>query len=547
MASPRRVLLVGLDGFDAVLAQQFVEEGLLPNFARLKNQSASFHLDHGRDKYSGLAWEHLSSGIRPRDGGRWSAVTFNKRTYQATQDHTEVRPFLGDLPDVRSVIFDFPYFDLSQAPDVRGITSWGAHDPGVTSAWRPDSLHQEITDLFGPYPAPEWIYGICWPCARKARAAGEALAQAVKLRSQASRWLLQQRLPDWDLGVVVISECHSAIEPLWHGVDPNHPLHALPSAPPAAAALRNVYSAIDDSIADLSRAFPDAVLVLVAMHGMGQNDSDIPAMALLPELLYRWAFGSAYMRPVAFPDFLPDGTPLIAEDAHWGDLLSQAVPKAPLTFQQRVARRINRMIGNKNPSHDVAGADSSVDLNWMPAARYSPFWPKMSAFALPSFYDGRVRINVVGREARGRIRASKYAATCQQIREVVSECRNLLNGKPVVSEAYSPKQNPHDVGPDEADVYIVWEGAPLGLSHPRLGNIGPLPYLRTGGHTGQYGFLNIVGDGIPAGQHGVASSFDVVPTIIELLGQPRLPRVSGDSLLPRVIPVRASTGVEMSD
>ena len=108
MACPRRVLLIGLDGFDAVLAQHFAEEGLLPNFARLQNQGASFNLDHGRDKYSGLAWEHLSSGIRPRDGGRWSAVTFNKRTYQATQDHTVVCPFLADLSGVSSVIFDFP-------------------------------------------------------------------------------------------------------------------------------------------------------------------------------------------------------------------------------------------------------------------------------------------------------------------------------------------------------------------------------------------------------------------------------------------------------
>jgi predicted AlkP superfamily phosphohydrolase/phosphomutase len=357
---------------------------------------------------------------------------------------------------------------------------------------------------------------------------------------------LQQRLPDWDLGVVVISESHSAIEPLWHGVDPNHPLYGLHSAPPAAAALRKVYSAIDDLIGDLHEAFPDTVLVLAAMHGMGQNESDVPAMALLPELLYRLAFGSAYMRPVEFPEFLPDGTPLIAENTHWGELLSQAVPKARPKFHQRVVRRINRIAANLNSSRIVANVNPGSDLSWMPAARYSPFWPKMSAFALPSFYDGRVRINVVGREARGKVRASEYAEACQQIREVLGECRNLLNGKPVVSEVYCPKQNPHEVGPSEADVYIVWEGAPLGLSHPRLGNIGPLPYLRTGGHTGKYGFLSIVGDDIPGGEHGVASSFDVVPTVIELLGQPPLRRVSGDSLLRRVIPI-PSRGVEMFD
>ena len=528
----RRILLIGLDAFDVVLAGRFMGEGLLPNFMRLQQQGACFDLDHGRDKYSGLAWEHLSSGVRPRDGGRWSAVTFNKRTYQATQDCTVVRPFLADLADVKSVIFDFPYFDLSLAPKVRGITSWGAHDPGVAPAARPRGLLQEITERFGPYPAPEWIYGFCWPSAQKAQTAGQALAQATNVRSQASRWLLTERLPDWDLGVVVISESHSAIEPLWHGVDPLHPLHDLDSAPPAATALRIVYSAIDQMIGDLHQSFQDALLVLVAMHGMGPNDSDVPAMALLPELLYRFAFGSAYMRPFEFPASLPDGTPLLDKDTNWDNLLLEGVPRAPHVprkFHQRVARRIRRMVG-ETTSHDV-------DINWMPATRYSHFWPKMSAFALPSFYDGRVRINVAGRESRGTVPAVEYKTVCHQIGDLIAESRNLLNGKPVVSEIYCPKQNPQDVGPSEADIYIIWDGAPLGFSHPRLGNIGPLPYRRTGGHTGKHGFLNVVGGDIPAGHHGLASSFDVVPTIIELLGQPRLPGVSGSSLVPQLVAV----------
>jgi predicted AlkP superfamily phosphohydrolase/phosphomutase len=523
----RRILLLGLDGFDIGLAERFAQEGLLPNFVRLQTQGANFDLDHGRDKYSGLAWEHLSSGIRPGDGGRWSAVTFDKRTYQATQDHTVVRPFLADVA-VKTVIFDFPYFDLSLAPNVCGITSWGAHDPGVVAASRPDGLHQEMADLFGAYPAAEWIYGFCWPSAQKAEAAGDALTQATEVRSRASRWLLKERLPDWDLGVVVISECHSAIEPLWHGVDEKHPLHTLDSAPAAAAALRKVYGAIDHLIGDLEQTFSEAVLVLVAMHGMGPNDSDVPAMVLLPELLYRFAFGSPYMRPVEFPRTLPDGTPVLAEDGHWYHPLVQAVPHSKPRFHQRVARRIKRMANWKN--------DAGGDLNWMPAARYSRFWPKMPAFALPSFYDGRVRLNVAGREKHGIVPAAEYVNACRQISDLVGECRNLLNGKRVASEIYYPKQNPVEVGPTEGDVYIVWEGAPLGFRHPRLGSIGPVFYLRTGGHTGERGFLNVVGSEIANGHHGLVSSFDVVPTIIELLGQPPLAGVSGSSLVAQCPP-----------
>ena len=120
-------------------------------------------------------------------------------------------------------------------------------------------------------------------------------------------------------------------------------------------------------------------------------------------------------------------------------------------------------------------ADSS-DLDWMPAARYAPFWRRMPAFALPSYYDGRIRINVAGRESNGIISAAQYRAVCNETIEMLNQCTNLLTGEKVISGIHCPKPNPMDVGPSEADLYVVWQSAPLGLRHPRLGSIGPVPY-----------------------------------------------------------------------
>ena len=50
-------------------------------------------------------------------------------------------------------------------------------------------------------------------------------------------WIIRlctERLPGWDLAIMVVSEFHSAIEALWHGYDPAHPLHHLPSVASAA-------------------------------------------------------------------------------------------------------------------------------------------------------------------------------------------------------------------------------------------------------------------------------------------------------------------------
>lgn len=521
----QRILVIGLDGFDLDLAKRFMDQGGLPNLKRLQSQSSRYELDHGRDKFSGLSWEHFSTGRAPHDGARWSAVTFDPKTYAVRQDSTSEPPFMAHLKS-RTVVFDLPYCDLSRAPQVQGTTAWGAHDPGVEPASRPAGIQQEMLSLFGSYPAPEWIYGFCWPSAEKTRASSEALAHAVEVRSRAARWLLAERLPDWDLGIVVVSEAHSAIEPLWHGVDRSHPLHSIESATAAAAGLRKVYDAIDELIGTLMESFPDATVLAVAMHGMGPNDADVAAMALLPEFLYRSAFNSPYMRALTFPRILPDGTPLMDEAAVWDTLMLDAIPKyePPRGFSDRLESWITALTGLHLRSPESSG------LGWMPAARYSQFWNRMPAFALPAYYDGRVRINVEGREMKGIVPAAEYSTFCKQLTESLNQCRNLLTRQKAIAEIYRPKQDANNVGPSEADLYVVWESAPLGLSHPQLGSIGPLPYRRPGGHTGAHGFLSITGGGIPAGDRGLASSFDVVPTILDLLGEGQRPGVSGTSL-----------------
>ena len=103
------------------------------------------------------------------------------------------------------------------------------------------------------------------------------------------------------------------------------------------------------------------------------------------------------------------------------------------------------------------------------------------------------------------MKPGQYETVCREIAELISDCRNLQNGDRVVREVYIPKKRFDAVGPSEADLYIIWEGAPLGLKSSQLGTIGPIPYRRTGGHTGQYGFVSIASEDLPSGQFGVAS------------------------------------------
>src|SRR5262249_27352165 len=139
---------------------------------------------------------------------------------------------------------------------------------------------------------------------------GEALTRGLDVRTRAARWVATERLPDWDLFLAVEGEAHGAMEGLWHGVDPAHPLHAHASAPAAGRALTEVHRAVDRLVGDLASAAPDAAIVAFTMGGMGPNHSDVQSMVLLSELLYRHAFGQpllAVPRPwAAAPGSLPD-------------------------------------------------------------------------------------------------------------------------------------------------------------------------------------------------------------------------------------------------
>lgn len=522
MTAKRRVIAIGLDGYEQSLGAAMMRRGELPALSRLHETSARFLLDGGAGQRTGLAWEHLSTGLSPEAAGRWGAVHFDPRSYGVWQEGTSLAPFPSRLA-ARSVVFDAPYFDLAAAPAVSGVVGWGAHDPGIGRGAQPTGLWREFESRFGAYPAEESIYGFTWPSAERCRRLGEALTEATELRSRAARWLFGERFPDWDMALAVVSEPHSATEALWHGIDATHPLHEHPSAEAAAEGVYSVYRATDRLVGELVDAFPDAAVVAFSMMGMGPNRADVPAMALLPELLYRHAFGRPLLRvPERWSDV--GALPMLGEDEDWNHALAPLFPQnGALRLGRGVARRLRRALPHRD--------EGRASVDWMPATRYLPHWRRMPAFAIPAYYDGRVRINLEGRESNGVVPRERYEATCDEIEALLRECRDARTQEPAVEAIERYRGDPMALGPTAADLVIVWRGTAVALDHPRLGRAGPLPFRRPGGHTGAYGMAYVSGAGIAAGDRGVRSAINVAPTLVDLLGEALPGGLSGRSLL----------------
>jgi predicted AlkP superfamily phosphohydrolase/phosphomutase len=537
-----RVVAIGLDGLEVAFAERLMAAGDMPALAKLRQRAARVLLDHGPAQRTGLAWEHVASGLSPAAARRWAAIEFDPTTYEAWQEGARFSPWWASL-DRRVVVFDAPYVDLRRARNTRGIVAWGAHDPGTTFAARPHGLRAEFAQRFGPYPS-EWMYAAPWASSEHTQEMTTALARALDTRAQAARWLATERLPDWDFFLTVAGEVHGTVEGLWHGVDTEHPLHRHASADAAARGIVDVHRALDRMVGELVRCSGDATLVAFTMGGMGANHSDVPSMVLLPELLYRHAFGTSLLRVPAEWTASPDRLPMLDEKDSWDDLSStwfpasappRVSPWAPRTLARRLPTPIRAPLWAARAAAAAwrTGARPKRSaIEWQPTQRYRDHWRRMPAFALPSYYDGRIRLNLRGRERDGVVQPDRYEDTCRAIEELIRECRNPLTGEPVVEAVErAATANPLALSGSECDLLVVWRGVAAAFEHPRLGLIGPVALRRTGGHTGRHGVAYIVAPGLVPGERGVRSSFDVVPTLIELLGCPPMAGVTGTSLL----------------
>ena len=392
----------------------------------------------------------------------------------------------------------------------------------------------------------------------------DGLVIGARRRADVSNWLLR-RFPDWQLFVTVLSETHSAGEQLWHGVDPTHPAAAAPTADLAGRRLREVYRAVDDAVGRLLAGLDDDVVTIVfSMHGAAGNLADVPSMVLLPELLWRLQTGtSRFVDRTGTGGTGFDGP--VVPDGGWTASVRGSLRPLPTAFE-RARRRTSGELARAKAwwRHRSSSADPDVTVGvlghpilpettlspeevgvprssvaWQIPLEYQASWPELEAFALPTFYDGRIRLNVRGRERDGIVAPEDYERVCDRLEREILACRHGHTGEPLVARIDRLRaDDPLAPGGPDADLQVVWATATDTLVHPVAGRIGPVPYRRTGGHSPR-GFAFVAGPGIEPGDLGTRSVLDVTATVVEFLGRPSATALEGVPLV--VDPDRAGT------
>jgi predicted AlkP superfamily phosphohydrolase/phosphomutase len=104
-AKVRRVVVLGLDGLDPDLVDKFLQEGLLPNLAQLKEEGTYARLGTTWPPLSPVAWSSFSTGSNPGKHNIFDFITPNKSNYRPQMSSVRIRGPRRTLPLGR---FRFP-------------------------------------------------------------------------------------------------------------------------------------------------------------------------------------------------------------------------------------------------------------------------------------------------------------------------------------------------------------------------------------------------------------------------------------------------------
>jgi predicted AlkP superfamily phosphohydrolase/phosphomutase len=476
MAAPARVLVVGMDALDLDVARELAGRGDLPTFARLLESSAWAETATPPGLVVGSVWPSINTGVTPSRHGFYCFLQLQPGTYDVRRytPHDIAWPAMWQVlsdAGLRCGVVDAPL--SPPARDLRGVqvVDWGTHDRILDVGAVPDGLHDEIDACFGRHP----IEGRCDDYAVRG-AYGELrdrLVAGVERKWELSKSLLERG--GWDLFVTVFGESHCAGHHFWHVRDPDHPDHD-----PAVLAglggdpLVDVYRAIDRALADALAAAGDATVLVVCSHGFGPHfDGDHLLGAVLARI----------------------------EDATY--------PRSPMIVQRERAYRLlqrwgRRVRGTARPGYAVDGSRRFFKV------------PNNELY-------GAVRVNLVGREPRGRVHPG--AEYDDLVDALVADLTDLVNddtGEPAVTRVLRTAEiyQGERLG-DLPDLLVDWNrsAAITSVSSPKIGCVqGHFPGNRTGDHR-PAGLLMARGPGIEAGPiAGHVDVTDIAPTVAGLLG-----------------------------
>ena len=113
----KKVLLIGIDGMDPKITDKLMEEGLLPNFARMKETGDFKTLDTSLPPHSPVAWTSIATGTNP---GKHNVFDFIKRNPETYLPELSLSKSVSGIAgtDYTSVVKSDPFWRITTKADL---------------------------------------------------------------------------------------------------------------------------------------------------------------------------------------------------------------------------------------------------------------------------------------------------------------------------------------------------------------------------------------------------------------------------------------------
>ncbi|WP_299594181.1 alkaline phosphatase family protein [uncultured Microbulbifer sp.] len=512
----RPVIALGLDSADSESIKAWVESGKLPNIAKVYNGGSVCALKNYDWYRAETPWTTFLTGVSPSSTGYWSPIKFDGSQYRTKLIHSfdfkKYPPFYSRMKGKRIAIFDMPQTAIDESVDGIQVLAWGTHSGQTESISEPPELWGNLVEKYGPHPLLNNDGANCYSYERLL-----SLFERMKLGIQRRADICVDLIKDgqWDFFLTIFGECHVAGHYFWH-LGNEHPINQVLGKEECRDLLLEAYQEVDKAVGRILEVIPEeARLIVFSAHGMGPNTMDLPSIVFLPEFLYRWNFpgkrgvsgiSTALNKRTTSKEFqqrfgmAASLWSITRERSAINNLLKRVTnPRNYRRVQKAIAPFVQLNSMSDAIVDPIVLKQNARDEPFQCPNWYENLWPEMKAFSLPSFSEGYIRINLHGRDANGTVPPEQYESVCDELIQELCGMQDAVSKKKIVDRVIKTRSGPNDTDPNlpDADLVVIWNEEVVSnhVTTRTTGDIGPVPFWRTGSHRAN-GFAVVYGEGV---------------------------------------------------
>lgn len=498
------MLVIGLDGATWTLLDPLLEQGKLPNLARLISNGSRAALRSCIQPSSEQAWSAFATG---KQNGKFGLFGFYQRAKNSyaleyiNASHRRGATLWRILSDrgKRVLVVNVPL--TWPVEPVNGALISGLMTPGLNSQFTyPPNLRLRLLEALGEYIIDVDI--------ERGEAGMESLGELAtrvkhmsELQTRALKWLMQED-PNWEFAMVMHRAPDILCHKFWRYQDPTHPLYNEREAALWGNVIADAFEYLDAQVGELvdSAADKRTSIIVLSDHGFGALTHAVYLNQFFAErglLTYRKQYANVL-----------------------GSLLRTGINQLnhPLAaaFKQRLFELLPQLKSNLHYSMAYGNIE----------------WTATRAYAVGTM--GNVYLNVRGREPKGIVAPEDYESARDEVIAVMKALHDPETRQPIFDAVYRREEIYHGDALEEAPDVIGLIDGPYHIAavdwrderaptHNIVEKVGKelLFVSDTSGQHRMDGILVAAGNGFAADAVFAQQPqlIDLAPTILQLLGE----------------------------